>query len=474
MIYVMLGFIGLVPFSLIAVFSMIASLRSLQPRRRAILLLLMTLLWTSYLVTIGGDIFPAWRHFVPLIVIFTFAIIDGMPGIWRRITDKATVVNTAVLLGLGVLCGIYMIIQSSLPKNQRALSERWEWDGQAVGLVLKSAFYDRHPLLAVTAAGCLPYWSELPSLDMLGLNDYYLPRHPPKDMGQGFLAHELGDGRYVLDQKPDIIVFHTGSRSGVYRSAREMEGTEEFHENYVPIRVMATAPHEYLATIWIRKYSEKIGIRRTPFEIRVPGFMLNIDTGTPAHLNPRGALVAPVAAGQRVGIEIDAPVPGEWKCDIKSSSEGGVTCQVERRAPGLGIMVLVESAEPVDVEEIVLLRTARPVDRQGAEIHLRPTGHFETIGVPPQARRIIVPGVPPNPDAARIPSPARSRAGTGCRLLRAPCALFEHEFIVPYTPARRPEFAHDESALPEEIEYLLGFRHLERVSTDPVDDVSPR
>ena len=45
------------------------------------------------------------------------------------------------------------------------------------------------------------------------------------------------------------------------------------------------------------------------------------------------------------------------------SSEGGVTCHVERRASGLGIMVLVESAEPADVEEIVLRRTARPVDR---------------------------------------------------------------------------------------------------------------
>jgi hypothetical protein len=66
------------------------------------------------------------------------------------------------------------------------------------------------------------------------------------------------------------------------------------------------------------------------------------------------------------GIEIDVPVPGEWECDVKASSEGGVTCHVEHRASGLGIMVLVESAEPVDVEEIVLRRTARPVDRHAA------------------------------------------------------------------------------------------------------------
>ena len=45
--------------------------------------------------------------------------------------------------------------------------------------------------------GTLAYWSELPALDMLGLNDRYLATHPPADFGQGGLGHELGDADYV-------------------------------------------------------------------------------------------------------------------------------------------------------------------------------------------------------------------------------------------------------------------------------------
>ena len=38
---------------------------------------------------------------------------------------------------------------------------------------------EEEPLFAVTAAGCLPYFSELPALDMLGLNDRHIAHHRP-------------------------------------------------------------------------------------------------------------------------------------------------------------------------------------------------------------------------------------------------------------------------------------------------------
>ncbi len=76
--YVAQGMLSLAPFSFIAVALLIISLWIQQSRRRAILLLTMTLLWLIYVAVIGGDIFPAWRHFIPVIVIFTFAIIEGV------------------------------------------------------------------------------------------------------------------------------------------------------------------------------------------------------------------------------------------------------------------------------------------------------------------------------------------------------------------------------------------------------------
>ena len=57
--------------------------------------------------------------------------------------------------------------------------------------MLKEAFGDQQPLYAVDNAGCLPNFSGLPALDMLGLNDHYLAHHPPPNIGTGYLGHEL-------------------------------------------------------------------------------------------------------------------------------------------------------------------------------------------------------------------------------------------------------------------------------------------
>ncbi len=44
---------------------------------------------------------------------------------------------------------------------QGAIAERWEWDGKVIGLLLKKTFSAQQPLVAVTAAGCIPYWSRV-------------------------------------------------------------------------------------------------------------------------------------------------------------------------------------------------------------------------------------------------------------------------------------------------------------------------
>ncbi len=75
--------------------------------------------------------------------------------------------------------------------------------------VLGEGFREQQPLLAVTAAGTLPYFSKLPSLDMLGLNDRHIAHLQPDK--PGMFVHDHADGGYVLDREPDLIVFHIGS-----------------------------------------------------------------------------------------------------------------------------------------------------------------------------------------------------------------------------------------------------------------------
>ena len=350
--YVVQGLAAQSMLSLLAVVSLIAMLLVRETRAKAVLLISMLLLWIVYVAAIGGDIFPGWRHFIPVIVIFTFAVIEGMRIALAYAESRK--VWWLMLAGTVILYLPYASTQFRDPENRRAMEERWEWDGKAVGLMLKQAFSEQQPLVAVTAAGCIPYWSELPALDMLGLNDYYLPRHPPSDLGQGFLGHEIGNGKYVLDRKPDIIVFLTGVLWDGYRSGREMQQTQEFHENYVAVRTRVRLSDSNATILWMRKYSNRTGVRQTPHEIVVPGYLLGTGQDTAAYLNDRKELVLPLSKGRSAMIDIGTHLSSSWHCTAYSSSGAAASCAIMPVRSGSRISVETRSAQPLEISRLVL------------------------------------------------------------------------------------------------------------------------
>jgi len=193
-------------------------------------------------------------------------------------------------------------------------------------LLLKDVFLTKKPLLAVTAAGCIPYWSELPALDMLGLNDYYLPRHPPKNIGKGHLAHELGNGRYVLNKNPDIIIFHIGT-TPIFRSGKELEKMPEFYRRYIPIKIKIS--DNYLALVYFNKYSEKIGIQTLQSKIIIPGFLFKRKNSI-AYLNKNNKLVVQVKNGQPLYMAFHSNTIQKWAVDVKFFHSDKILSKLEQ------------------------------------------------------------------------------------------------------------------------------------------------
>jgi hypothetical protein len=60
-------------------------------------------------------------------------------------------------------------------------------------------------LLAINAAGIVPYVSGMRTLDMLGLTDAHIGRRAVT-LGHGAIGHEKHDATYVLDRAPDVVV----------------------------------------------------------------------------------------------------------------------------------------------------------------------------------------------------------------------------------------------------------------------------
>jgi hypothetical protein len=120
------------------------------------------------------------------------------------------------------------------------LLERSDGSGTAASWAPRDGVQRQRPLLAVDPAGCLPYFSKLPSVDMLGINDHYLARHRPADFGTGYIGHELGNGAYVLSRKPDLVLFNvpTGGKKPNFRSGIEMmeDPRAEFTSTFARLR----------------------------------------------------------------------------------------------------------------------------------------------------------------------------------------------------------------------------------------------
>lgn len=154
-----------------------------------------------YVIYVGGDYKPTFRFFATP-ALFAAAL-AGVGLEWLVARGRAGALWRAAALGaVGVL-----LIALGGPTREFA---RWRADETPVHLAAGRWLKANVPpgtLLATSNAGAVPYASGLPTIDMLGLCDRHIARRAVGGMGEGTAGHEKGDGGYVLDRKPRIILF---------------------------------------------------------------------------------------------------------------------------------------------------------------------------------------------------------------------------------------------------------------------------
>lgn len=286
-------------------------------RKKILFLMVPMIVWMGYVAIIGGDIFPARRHLVPVLVILALLVAETL----KWFLQKKNNFRILFWIVTGGLLVIMTVRQSRDPENAHAHLERWEWDGAVIGGFLKQAFEDRQPLMAIEPAGCMPYFSHLPSLDMLGLNDRYLAHHPPLGMGTGLLAHELGNGDYVFSRHPDLVIFcdPRGRDKACYLSGVEMQQDPRFMAQYQLVTFEGTVPYSVRSQIWVRKESETIGIQRSDGAVTVPGFFLVPSGGGVARLDSSDKIGSLIPAGEAASLAELSLSSGSWVLKLEAS-----------------------------------------------------------------------------------------------------------------------------------------------------------
>ena len=182
----------------------------------------------AYVAAVGGDGLPAWRFVapvVPVLAVGTGILLQRLPlGPLRGRAAWA-----AVPLALWQLAAMGLDPE----QRDRVLEGNVGRNGAETGRYLRELL-PPGTLIATNTAGSVPYFSGLPAIDMLGLNDAHIAHREMPDMGRRKAGHEKADGAYVLSRRPEVILFGAarGRREPFFVSDRELWASPEFHERY--------------------------------------------------------------------------------------------------------------------------------------------------------------------------------------------------------------------------------------------------
>jgi hypothetical protein len=114
--------------------------------------------------------------------------------------------------------------------------------GERVGAWL-SEHLASDDLIAVNTAGAVPYASDLPAIDMLGLTDAAIAHRPVHVVSTGWAGHRRGWGAYVVERRPRVVLWYNsaGLREPFYLSDRELADLPIFRFFYGPRRAQLPA-----------------------------------------------------------------------------------------------------------------------------------------------------------------------------------------------------------------------------------------
>ncbi|WP_282349058.1 hypothetical protein [Pseudomonas sp. PS01301] len=147
--------------------------------------------YTLFNFLVGGDWMLGWRFVTPIIPFIVLTIGICLSALNSKVASIITLLIMANLIGF------------SSKLHERAMLQAASDRGDILmGQYIKSLDLPHDAKIAVIDAGAIPYYAELYTIDMIGLNDSYLSGLPG-----GFL--QKYDNSYVLANKPAVIQFHT-------------------------------------------------------------------------------------------------------------------------------------------------------------------------------------------------------------------------------------------------------------------------
>jgi len=149
--------------------------------------------WSAYVVWMGGDAFPGYRFWLPVLPLAGILLADVLAS--RGMLAVGSGVVIVALTAVAARPDVRIEYETGREFTAKMIAAgTWMRDHVPAGT-----------LIAVNYVGALPYYSGLPTIDMLGLTDPPIAHTPIRGRFR-FPGHAKGNGASVLDRRPGLIL----------------------------------------------------------------------------------------------------------------------------------------------------------------------------------------------------------------------------------------------------------------------------
>lgn len=170
-------------------------------------LLALIVIYTLYIISVGGDHFPGDRFFVPLVPLIALVIADGLARLYRWLcrSNRLSRLALPAVAAAALICALSGLFRGANFDTIIIGDDQSVWIWRELGWWLR----DHGPpnaSMAALGAGAIAYYSERPVIDLLGLTDKHIARVTNAQIGSGTAGHEKRDPAYVLDVRQPTYI----------------------------------------------------------------------------------------------------------------------------------------------------------------------------------------------------------------------------------------------------------------------------
>ncbi len=185
------------------------------------------IVWLSYILYIGGDIYQE-RFLLPFLALGIYFFIFFL--------EKKSLFLKSFLVILAIALSMIVFFKDARFSYEKKDYDMWIYLGKFLKVVPSDY------ILAIDAVGKVPFYSGLKTIDILGLNDKYLAKLDIS--GRNFSAgHNKFDVDYVLSKNPELIAAWINQYEDMFWDLTK----QKYNEKYI-IKYLVNTSREKLHT----------------------------------------------------------------------------------------------------------------------------------------------------------------------------------------------------------------------------------